>query len=96
MLDLDARARRELTGFVEAGAVETGAVEHDDGSEPATDPEPDLRNRIVALLGSSSVEVDDLIRESQAPAQAVLTVLLELELAGRLERFPANRVGLTG
>jgi DNA processing protein len=96
MLDLDARARRELTGFVEAGAVETGAVEHDDGSEPAPGPEPDLRNRIVALLGSSSVEVDDLIRESQAPAQAVLTVLLELELAGRLERFPANRVGLTG
>jgi DNA processing protein len=42
------------------------------------------------------VEIDDLIRESRAPAQAVLTVLLELELAGRLERFPASRVGLTG
>jgi DNA processing protein len=91
MLDLDARARRDLTGFVEAGAVE-----HDDDSEPDSVPESDLRERIVALLGSSTVEVDDLIRESQAPAQAVLTVLLELELAGRLERFPSNRVGLTG
>jgi DNA processing protein len=89
--DLDGRARRDLTGF-----VESAAIDHEDEPEPDSGPEPDLRARIVALLGSSSVEIDDLIRESQAPAQAVLTVLLELELAGRLERFPASRVGLTG
>jgi DNA processing protein len=90
MRDLDGRARRDATGFVEAGAVDP--EEPDAGSGP----EPDLRARIVELIGSSSVEIDDLIRESCAPAQAVLTVLLELELAGRLERFPASRVGLTG
>jgi DNA processing protein len=90
MRDLDGRARRDASGF-----VESAPLEHD---EPDTDagPEPDLRARIIDLLGSSSVEIDDLIRESRAPAQAVLTVLLELELAGRLERFPASRVGLTG
>jgi DNA processing protein len=91
MRDLDGRARRDATGFVESAPL-------DPEDEPDADsgPEPDLHARIVELLGSSSVEIDDLIRESRAPAQAVLTVLLELELAGRLERFPASRVGLTG
>jgi DNA processing protein len=90
MRDLDGRARRDATGFVESAPL-------DPEDEPDADsgPEPDLHARIVELLGSSSVEIDDLIRESRAPAQAVLTVLLELELAGRLERFPASRVGLT-
>ena len=90
ILDLQGRARRGITGF-----VESGAIEHDDEPTPEPGPEPDLRERIMALLGSASVEVDDLIRESRAPAQAVLTVLLELELAGRLERVPSSRVGLT-
>ncbi|HUE46981.1 MAG TPA: DNA-processing protein DprA [Aestuariivirgaceae bacterium] len=90
MRDLDGRARRDATGFVESAAIEHNEPDTDSG------PEPDLRARIIELLGSSSVEIDDLIRESRAPAQAVLTVLLELELAGRLERFPASRVGLTG
>ena len=95
ILDLDRRARRDLAGFVEAGAIEPD-------EEPEiklgfdSGPDPDLRQRVIALLGSASVEIDDLIREAQAPAQAVLTVLLELELAGRLERFPASRVKLTG
>jgi DNA processing protein len=91
VLGLDGRARRSFTGF-----VESATIEHHDVAEPEPGPEPDLRERVMTLLGSASVEVDDLIRESQAPAQAVLTVLLELELAGRLERFPASRVGLTG
>jgi DNA processing protein len=38
------------------------------------------------------VEVDELIRQCGAPAPAVLTILLELELAGRLARHPGNRV----
>jgi DNA processing protein len=89
ILDLDRRSRRDLTGFVEPAAIEQE-------DEPEAALEADLRSRIMALIGSSSVEIDDLIREAQAPAQAVLTVLLELELAGRLERFPSSRVGLTG
>lgn len=87
--DIDGRMRRDLTGLVEGNGIdgeEVGDVELD----------PDLRSRIVSLIGSTSVEVDDLIRESRASAQAVLTILLELELAGRLERFPRQRVALTG
>jgi DNA processing protein len=33
-----------------------------------------------------------LIRQLGAPAGAILTVLLELELAGRCTRHPGNRV----
>jgi DNA processing protein len=38
------------------------------------------------------VEIDELIRQLGAPAAAVLTVILELELAGRCARQPGNRV----
>ena len=52
------------------------------------------RARIVDLLGPVAVTVDELVRECQLSPPVVLTVLLELELAGRLERHPGNRVTL--
>jgi len=39
------------------------------------------------------VEIDELIRQCGVPAADVLTVLLELELAGRVQRQPGNRIG---
>jgi DNA processing protein len=51
-----------------------------------------VRMTVEEALGPSPVEVDDLIRLCRAPAAAVLTVLLELELAGRLDRHPGNKV----
>lgn len=51
-----------------------------------------LRRRIEELLGPSPVAVDDIVRLSGAAAAAVQTVLLELELVGRLERHPGSRV----
>lgn len=53
-----------------------------------------LRGRVLSLLGPSPVAVDDVIRESGAPAAAVMTALLELELAGRLSRHGRQRVSL--
>jgi DNA processing protein len=38
------------------------------------------------------VSIDDLIRMADAPASLVRTVLLELELAGRLERHGGGLV----
>ena len=52
-----------------------------------------IRTRIEEALGVAPVEIDELIRQTGAPAGAVLTVLLELELAGRCRRHPGNRVG---
>jgi DNA processing protein len=52
------------------------------------------RARITDLLGPSPVSLDDLIRMSGASPTIVRTVLLELELAGRLERHGGGMVSL--
>jgi DNA processing protein len=64
---------------------------------PADQPEMEREaDRVRALveekLGPAPVEIDELIRQCGAPPAAVLTVLLELELAGRVQRQPGNRV----
>jgi DNA processing protein len=59
-----------------------------------TEPDSDERNRIVALLGPTPVAIDDLIRISGSSPAIVRTVLLELEIAGRLERAGAGMVSL--
>jgi DNA processing protein len=51
-----------------------------------------IRGVIEEAIGPAPVEVDELIRLCKAPAAAVLTVILELELAGRLARHSGNRV----
>lgn len=52
------------------------------------------RRRIVDLLGPVPVQVDELIRQSGIAPALVQTVLLELELAGRVERHAGGRVSL--
>jgi DNA processing protein len=58
---------------------------------PADDAD---RNRIINLLGMSHVSVDELVRQSGFQPPAVQMVLLELELAGRLERGAGAKVRL--
>ena len=54
--------------------------------EPEVLPDTEARARIVALLGPTPVALDDLVRLAETPPAIVRTVLLELELAGRVER----------
>jgi len=71
---------------------------------PAREPEPlapaeiepaaDERARIVGLLGPTPAAIDDLVRLSGAKPAVVRTVLLELEIAGRLERHGGSLVSL--
>jgi len=65
-----------------------------DAPDADSEPAPDERKRIVALLGPVPVEIDDLVRQSGARLAIVRTVLLELELAGRLDRQAGGRVAL--
>jgi DNA processing protein len=65
-----------------------------DPQSPAAEPAADERRRIIALLGPTPVDIDDLIRQSGARPAVVRTVLLELEIAGRLERQTGGRVAL--
>ena len=62
------------------------ALHEPDGEPLSSEPEASDRTRIVNLLGPTPVSLDDLIRMAGASPAIVRTVLLELELAGRLER----------
>jgi len=65
------------------------------GSDPINDDvQVDERTRVLQLLGPSPVGIDDLIRLSKVSPAVVRTVLLELELAGRLERHGGGMVAL--
>jgi DNA processing protein len=52
------------------------------------------RQEVLELLSLTPVPVDEIIRQSGLPPAIVQTVLLELELAGRLERHAGGKVSL--
>jgi len=65
-------------------------------SGPATvppPPEPGNAERAIIeeLLGADPIAVDEVVRLSTLPIAVVHGVLLELELAGKVERHPGNR-----
>ncbi len=67
---------------------------------PAMSAMPDEREldaaarTIAETLSPAPVTVDEIIRTCQLSPAVVTTVLLEWELAGRLERHPGNKVSL--
>ncbi|HZH25979.1 MAG TPA: DNA-processing protein DprA [Azospirillaceae bacterium] len=66
---------------------------------PATgleEEEGDGEVRLITFLGPSPVAIDDLVRQSGLPIRTVQMALLELEIAGRLERHGGNAVSLIG
>jgi DNA processing protein len=71
------------------------ALREPDGNEPL-DFEADAseRARIIDLLSPTPISLDDLIRMTDASPSTVRVVLLELELAGRLERHGGGMVSL--
>lgn len=61
---------------------------------PAEDPGERERREVLGLLSLTPVPVDEIVRLSGLPPAMVQTVLLELELAGRLERHAGGKVSL--
>ncbi|OYV86634.1 MAG: DNA processing protein DprA, partial [Acidiphilium sp. 21-68-69] len=66
---------------------------------PMAEPEPGdaldrARREIPPLLSASPVGVDELARHCQFSTPIIVAVLAELELAGRIETLPGNRVCL--
>lgn len=80
--------RRPLAEGKRADFRASSPVELDD-SELDT-----ARARVAEALGPAPVMVDEIIRQCQLSPSMVSWVLLEVELAGRLERHPGNRVSL--
>jgi DNA processing protein len=76
-------------------------------ASPATPPEP-AENlgldgsedgetacaQVLEMLDPHPVPVDELVRRCQLSPAALMTALLELEVAGRVARHPGNRVAL--
>lgn len=54
-----------------------------------------VRAQVTEKLSATAVSVDELVEQCQTTAQTALTVLLELELAGRVQRSRGNLVSLT-
>ncbi|MBU6474877.1 MAG: DNA-processing protein DprA [Alphaproteobacteria bacterium] len=57
-------------------------------------PDESLRMRIMEMLNSTPVQIDEVIRAAGAPVSDVLIVILELEIAGCIERQPGNKINL--
>jgi DNA processing protein len=76
------------------GAEET---EHDEDREPVmldTNETETARRTILTALSATPTAVDDIIRSTRLRPAVVQLVLLELDLAGRLERHGQGMVGL--
>jgi DNA processing protein len=92
-----ARSPLFARGPVPASPKTPGMSESGANSDDLSPAEVDrARGKVLDLLGPSPTSVDDLIRRCQFSAPAVMAVLLELELAGRVESLPGNRVALLG
>jgi DNA processing protein len=77
----------ELPPWLGSAAVETPA-------QTLGEPRDSARTQIAERLGPTPVAVDELVRQCHLSPAMVVTILLELELAGRLERHPGNQVSL--
>ncbi len=60
--------------------------------EPDRTSEEDARAALFDLLGPSPVAQDELVRQSGLPAATVAAIMLEWELAGRINRQPGQLV----
>lgn len=65
------------------------------GEPVSSDVADTERDALTSLLGPAPVPVDELVRLSGLVPAVVQTVLLELELGGRLERHAGGRVSLS-
>jgi DNA processing protein len=65
-------------------------------ADAPADAEDEARTAVIGLLNGTPVPVDELVRQSHSAPAIVQTVLLELELAGRLERHAGGKVSLAG
>jgi DNA processing protein len=90
-IDLDAYTADtgNLPGLFDRTTIGRLDEAEDEPSEPGDD-----RARIVALRSPSPVGTDDLARSAGVGARVVQTILLELELDGRIERHGSGTVSL--
>lgn len=83
------------TGDLVPEAHFPGGFEEAEASREDEDvPEGSARERLLAALGPSPLEVDEALRLARVPLREGQAILLDLEMAGRLERHGGNRISL--
>ena len=75
------------------GKVESAPIPYEPPISP-TECDESATSTVEELLGPSPVPVDEIIRLSGVPSGAVQMALLELDLAGRLDRHAGGKVSL--
>lgn len=84
-----------LTPLVEQPIFDDPAFLAPESLFPSIDlPDETDRDRLISLLGPVPVDIDDLIRTSTLHPSVVMLILLELDLAGRLQRHSGGRVSI--
>lgn len=53
-----------------------------------------MRKEVFELLSPSPIDFDYLIKETQLSLPIVYTIIIELELAGKITRLPGNKIAL--
>jgi DNA processing protein len=85
------RAILPLTGMRAPDAPRFQALPDFSATPPPRESE---RDRVTEALGPTPVPVDEIIRHTELHPAQVFMVLLELDLAGRLERHAGGNVSL--
>lgn len=80
--------RQPLSEPAESGFRSAGATDQ------AAHIEDDARALLREKLSPAPVAIDEIMRQCGLPPAVVLTILLELELAGIAQRHPGNQVSL--
>ena len=84
----------EITPMLAREAEARPVMMEDDAGAPV-DTGDSERERIAAALGQAPVAIDEIIRFTGLQPAVVHLVLLELDLAGRIERLTGGRIQLT-
>ena len=83
-----------ILGRPPAPPIELAAADEHRAPEPLPEIRQSEREQIVSALGPSPVDIDELIRATGIATRKVHIVLLELDLAGRLQRHGQQLVSL--
>jgi DNA processing protein len=83
-----------ILGRPPAPPIELAAADEHRTPEPLPDIRQSEREQIVSALGPSPVDIDEVIRTTGVSTRKVHIVLLELDLAGRLQRHGQQLVSL--
>jgi DNA processing protein len=84
----------EAVGPLIGKQIHGGQAEEPSGEASYARPSESERDRIIEALGPTPVAIDELVAHTGLSVQQVFLVLLELDLAGRLERHSGGRASL--